>query len=152
MIRIDFYNYDGMANVINKTLPTPVSVQGSLRGDTDVLRPIITIRQPTRPTFNYCHIETFGRYYFIDSVTFDGDNRYELSLRVDPLKTYDNEILDAMATLTQADGANRHISTRNTVYDKTPNLEKIEFTNKGLLNEEGTIIMVTLRGTGSQTN
>lgn len=143
---ITFYNYDGHQDTINKVLGEGVDIDGTLRPDFNVLRPTIVVRLPGRPTYNYCYIEAFGRYYFVDSISFIGNNGHEIRLYVDVLKTYEAQILEAAADITESDDPNKYVSTRNTVYDRQPNFEKVEFPNKGLLNEEGSIIMVTIKG------
>lgn len=83
----------------------------------------------------------------MERVSFEGNNAYELALRIDVLKTYESEILAATGRVSESDTPNPYISNRETVYNRTPNFEKVPFTETGLLNENGGIIMVTLKGT-----
>lgn len=145
-MRIDFYNYNGHHDTVNKTLPTAVSLYGDMRQDFDVLRPVITIQQPARPTYNYAYIETLGRYYFVDSVTYVGNKKYEIALSVDVLKTYEVAILEAQGTLRQKDNADKYISNRTSIYDRRPNIERSDFSDAGQLSETGSIVMVTIKG------
>lgn len=147
MTTINFYSYNGHPNTVNKRLGTFTAIEGDLRQTFDVLRPIVTLRKQTRPTFNYCYIPDLGRYYFVDRVSFEGNHAYDLALRVDVLKTYESEILAATGRVSESDNPDPHISNRDTVYRRTPNFEKVPFANTGLLNENGGIIMVTLKGT-----
>lgn len=146
MATIEFYKYNGHPNTINKTLGDATIIQGDIRHDMDVLHPLITLRVDARPTYNYCHIPTTGKYYFIDSIVFIGGKDYKLRLSVDVLKTYEQEITAATATVTERANPDKHISNRAGVYDIRPNFEKIDFPNKGLINLEGTVIMVTIKG------
>lgn len=147
METINFYSYNGHPNTVNKQLDVFVAIEGDLRQTFDVLHPTVVIRKKPRPTFNYCYIPSLGRYYFVDRVSFEGNNAYRLSLRVDVLKTYENEILAATGRVRESDTPDPYISNRETVYKRTPNFEKVEFSKTGLLNENGGIIMVTLKGT-----
>lgn len=147
MVSISFYTYNGHPNTVRKKLSGGVSVQGDLRQTFDVQHPTVVIRIPRRPTFNYCHISSLGRYYFIERVSFEGNNTYRLSLRVDVLKTYEREILAATGRIAESENPDPYISNRETVYKRKPNFEKVPFTETGLLNEDGKIIMVTLKGT-----
>lgn len=88
----------------------------------------------------------FGRYYFIDSITLLSSDKATLKLSVDVLKSYESEILQASATVTQTDNPDKHSSNRETIYNRKPNFEKIEFPNKNLFNDTGTMIMVTIKG------
>ena len=87
----------------------------------------------------------------MERVSFEGNNAYELTLRVDVLKTYESEILAATGRVSESDNPDPYISNRETVYKCTPNFEKVPFANTGLLNETGGIIMVTLKGNDNDT-
>lgn len=151
MTTINFYSYNGHPNTVNKQLGDFTAIEGDLRQTFDVLHPTVTLRKQPRPTFNYCYIPSLGRYYFVDRVSFEGNNAYELTLRVDVLKTYESEILAATGRTSEADTPNPYISNRETVFDRQPNFEKVPFANTGLLNETGGIIMVTLKGNDNDT-
>ena len=140
MTTINFYSYNGHPNTVNKQLGDFTAIEGDLR-------PTVTLRKQPRPTFNYCYIPDLGRYYFVDRVSFEGNNAYELVLRIDVLKTYESEILAATGRVSESDNPDPYISNRDTVYKRTPNFEKVPFSETGLLNENGGIIMVTLKGT-----
>ena len=146
MTTINFYSYNGHLNTVNKQLGEFTAIEGDLRQTFDVLRPTVTLRKQPRPTFNYCFIPDFGRYYFVDRVSFEGNNSYELVLRVDVLKTYETQIMAATGRTSEADNPNPYISNRNGIYDVRPHFEKVSFPNTGLLSEQGSIIMVTLKG------
>lgn len=151
MTTINFYSYNGHPNTVNKQLGEFTAIEGDLRQTFDVLHPTVTLRKQPRPTFNYCYIPDLGRYYFVDRVSFEGNNAYELTLRVDVLKTYEGEILVATGRVSESDNPDPYISNRETVYKRTPNFEKVPFANTGLLNETGGIIMVTLKGNENDT-
>lgn len=151
MTTINFYSYNGHPNTVNKQLGDFTAIEGDLRQTFDVLRPTVTLRKQPRPTFNYCYIPSLGRYYFVDRVSFEGNNAYELSLRVDVLKTYESEILEATGRVSESDNPDPYISNRETIYKRTPNFDKVPFANTGLLNETGGIIMVTLKGNENDT-
>ena len=151
MIKVRLYNYNGNRNTVNKKLDGALEVTGAIRDETNVLYPVLTIRIPYGVRvfdFNYCYIPTgvFGRYYFIDSITFSSSNKATLKLSVDVLKSYESKILQASATVTQTDNPDKYSSNRETIYNRKPNFEKIEFPNKNLFNDTGTMIMVTIKG------
>lgn len=151
MITINFYSYNGHPNTVNKQLGEFTAIEGDLRQTFDVLRLTVTLRKQPRPTFNYCYIPDLGRYYFVDRVSFEGNNAYELVLRIDVLKTYESEILAATGRVSESDNPDPYISNRETIYKRTPNFDKVPFANTGLLNETGGIIMVTLKGNENDT-
>ena len=146
MVTINFYSYNGHPNTINKVLGEPTQVDGALRQDFDILHPVLTLKKTPLPAFNYCYVSVLGRYYFVDRVEYVGNNTYEISLTVDVLKTYESVILEATATVQESDTPLPYISSRRNVYDRQPNIEKVAFPNTGLFNENGSIVMVTIKG------
>ena len=114
MTTINFYSYNGHPNTVNKQLGEFTAIEGNLRQTFDVLRPTVTLRKQPRPTFNYCYIPDLGRYYFVDRVSFEGNNAYELALRIDVLKTYESVILAATGRVSERDNPSPYISNRET--------------------------------------
>lgn len=149
METIHFYNYNGDSKVINKNLSSPTDIDCTLWKTFDVLHPVLLVRLQEPPTFNYCKIDSLKRFYSVDSVKFIGNFTYEIFLSVDVLKTYETEILQTKARVIETDKANPYISNRESVFNRTPNFEKVEFPNKKLLDENGQIVMVTLKGTNN---
>ena len=86
-----------------------------------------------------------NRYYFVSELNQDGDI-CTVRLRVDVLQTYKEKILASSATLTKGTNVNKYLSNRSNVVDVRPNFRKLDFPNKELINETGSIIMVTIKG------
>lgn len=143
-MNIGFYSYTGRRNTVRKTLGDPTTLEGVLRDSCSLLAPVVTVRGDIA-SFNYCYIETLGRYYFIDSVTINSADKYTLRLGVDVLMTYADEILEATGTVTRMDAADKYISSRQRVKSVVPNLEQIDF-DQDLFTTDGSIIMITLKG------
>ncbi|MFV3037823.1 hypothetical protein ACNI5A_32325, partial [Klebsiella pneumoniae] len=57
-----------------------------------------------------------------------------------------DKILASSGTLTQGENVNKYLSNRANVVDVRPNVRKLDFPNKELLNETGSIIMITIKG------
>lgn len=146
MVKLTLYQYTGQKNVVNKTLPVGIDCLGVLRDITDVINPTIVIRIKTPVKANYAYLPDFGRYYFIDNISYISGDKAEIKLTVDVLKSYESEIMNATATVTETDNPDKYSSNRETVYSRKPKFEKVEFPNKNLLNDTGTIIMVTIKG------
>ena len=147
MIKIKTFVYDGKPNEVNKTLQANEEYTGVLNATFNVLSPVVRFRTRTPVTFNYVYIESLNRYYFVSEKQQDGDI-CTVRLRVDVLFTYKDIILNSSATLVKGGNANKFVSNRNNVYDVRPKTKKINFPNKGLLNETGTVVMITLKGNG----
>lgn len=145
MIKIKTYNFDGKPNEVNKTLQENSEYTGLLNASFDVLTPVVRFRTHTPVTFNYVYIESLNRYYFVSEKRQDGDI-CTVHLRVDVLFTYKDIILNSSATLTKSENGNKYLSNRSNVVDVRPNIRKLDFPNKELLNETGSIIMITIKG------
>lgn len=145
MIKIKTFNFDGKPNEVNKTLQENEEYTGLLNVSFNVLTPVVRFRTSTPVTFNYVYIESLHRYYFVSEIRQDGDI-CTVSLRVDVLFTYKDKILSSSGILTQGENVNKYLSNRNNVVDVRPNVRKLDFPNKELLNETGSIVMVTIKG------
>lgn len=145
MIKIKTFVYDGEPNRLNKTLQENEEYTGVLNVTFNVLTPVVRFRTRTPVSFNYVYIESLHRYYFVSELTQDGDI-CTIRLRVDVLQTYKEKILASSATLTKSENGNKYLSNRSNVVDVRPNFRKLDFPNKNLINETGSIIMVTIKG------
>lgn len=145
MIKIKTFVYDGKPNEVNKTLQANEEYTGVLNATFNVLSPVVRFRTRTPVTFNYVYIESLNRYYFVSEKRQDGDI-CTVHLRVDVLFTYKDIILNSIGTLTKGENVNEYLSNRSNVFDSRPNIRKLDFPNKELLNETGSIIMVTIKG------
>lgn len=145
MIKIKTFFYDGKPNAVNKTLQANEEYTGVLNATFNVLTPVVRFRTRTPVSFNYVFIESLNRYYFVSELNQDGDI-CTVRLRVDVLQTYKEKILASSATLTKGTNVNKYLSNRSNVVDVRPNFRKLDFPNKKLINETGSIIMVTIKG------
>ena len=145
MIKIKTFIFNGKPNEVNKTLQENAEYTGELTATFNVLMPVIRFRSRTPVAFNYVYIESLNRYYFVSEKQQDGDI-CTVRLRVDVLFTYKDIILNSTATLTKSENGNKYLSNRSNVFDVRPNIQKVDFPNKNLLNSEGQIIMVTIKG------
>ncbi len=146
MVTIQLYNYVGRKDTVNKELTPTISLSGTLKDYFNTLNPDVTVRSKTKIDSNYCYIDVLDRYYFIDDVIYKDNNAVELVLAIDVLKTYESAILDTTATNIYKDGANKFISNRSSAHIVTPIIEKLDFSNAGVLDETGNLIMITIKG------
>ena len=82
-------------NVLTKNIEDVLSIEGELRAETSIIRPIIRIETSNTDVFNcnYMTIESFGgRKYFIDDITSVRNGIIQISAHVDVLSTYDSQI------------------------------------------------------------
>lgn len=145
MIKIKTFIYDGKPNAVNKTLQENEEYTGVLNATFNILTPVVRFRTRTPVSFNYVYIESLNRYYFVSEKQQDGDI-CTVRLRVDVLQTYKEKILASSATLTKGENVNKYLSNRSNVVDVRPQFRKLDFPNKNLINETGSIIMITIKG------
>ena len=129
------YKYSGERNRVNKTslLTQVLTTEGSFKGDVSLLSPTLLLSLPQEPqtlvdslnneidevitatavlNFNYFYIEEFRRFYYVSSLVVSSNNLVTLTGEVDPLNSFQSEIL-----------ANGAMVSRN------------EFTNNNLIND-----------------
>ena len=95
---IQFYQVTTGHNVIGKTTNKKAmySVDTPLKQDTNRLNPSILIYSDlSLEIMNYCYIDEFSRYYFIDKIEQVRKNLYRIHCKVDVLESYKLEILNA---------------------------------------------------------
>lgn len=146
MVTIDFYNYTGKDNTINKVLADPVVLTGLFRDSVNILQPVIRVRSNKVFNFNYCYIHEVNRYYHVVNFVVVDKDTYEIRLRIDVLKTYADEILSATGTVIEKQDADSFISVGRNIVDVRPNIERMDFPETDLFDSDGHIIMVTLNG------
>lgn len=144
---IKFYNNISDKNVIRKTLNNELSILGVLREDTSVLKPSITIESPVSIVgYNYSYIPDFARYYYVVDVKSMRNNLWDVTLRVDVLMSFKDNILNTPAIIdhTTEQGTTNYMDSniwRSLVKDKT---DIINFSSG--LSESGGYVLITAGG------
>ena len=143
-MEITLYKISDENNKIDKTLSEPYKMIGSLRNESNVIRPsiLVEIENPTK--YNYMYIPDFGRYYFIKEITSVRTNLWRLDCEVDVLKSY----ADKIKTLTVIINKNKDYSKTNQYIDDgsfiIENKNTIEIKNfSNGFNDEPNYVLVT---------
>lgn len=107
-MNVNFYNYAGANNVINKNLGNPTLIECNMEVATTQINPVVrvTFTDETSPNtldYNYC-IVTLGAVnypYFIDlnNVVNIGKGVFNVPMMLDLLEFYKSEILDSTAII-----------------------------------------------------
>ena len=93
---------------LRKTLSEPIELNGTLRAECSVLNPSIEVEKVDSiegekvgsiATYNYAYIEDFGRYYYITDIVAVTDKFWKISLKVDVLMSYGDDILQLEANV-----------------------------------------------------
>lgn len=145
---ITLYKNNSERNCVTKTLSNPRTLNGTLRQETSIKTPIITIAgDENTPFFNYAYIEDFARYYFITDIKSVRNGVWEISFLCDVLMSFKNDILNAHAVIdqTQEYDIYNYLSSDTftaSVKDKT---DIINFSGSSLLSS-GEYILITAGG------
>ena len=145
---MELYITKDAANVINKTLQSVAVVPVTLKGKLDVLNPTISLHitddlATKMLSCNYCYIDEFKRYFFINDIKVLG-KVVELSLEVDVLETYRSEILTSECVY------NSRISMGdyNAVIGDAESREVVTATQSNVTLDDGNTVLLATVGTG----
>lgn len=135
------YNYNGDNLIVNKTLENGTNVNGNLRQSASNENLSIELEyQFENFNFNYCYCVELNRYYFIDSFYLDITNLYTVNLRIDYLKSFENEILNSECEVVECEN---NYDENFISYDETTTVETTEFETENPFSKESSIILVT---------
>lgn len=145
-MNLTLYINNSEKNKIGKNLTNDFSLSGSLRDATNIVNPVILIEINEISNYNYCYISDFKRYYFITDITVIRTGLFAISLMVDVLESFKNDIKNLSVILlnTQNVGLNNYLPSqvfRNNVKSKT---DIINFPSG--LNDSGEFILITAGG------
>lgn len=146
-MKITFYEINTPTNQLVKPLENGVEVEGALRDSASILTPSFNIEAKITPVYNYCFIPSFNRYYFITDITRVNNNIVRIECKVDVLMSFANDIKNSLAKAKQAINANNYYNKAEIGVEVRTTETKIDFPNKPF-NENGTIILVAINGTG----
>lgn len=95
-MKITFYNSTSEKIRVDKTdyLGQATDLNGTLRDNSSIITPIIEVGFVGFPTYNYCYIEEFQRYYFIDDIVATNNGLWEVYMTVDVLMSFKSQIYD----------------------------------------------------------
>lgn len=140
---INLYNNESPANKINKSITLLTALNGELRGETNVVNPIVRVYATAFPAFNYARIPAFDRYYYLRDVRQVRNDIWELSLESDPLMSFDLSDVSGVVIEAQNDG-NHYLPARNWVRMVKTKTDILNF-GAGLL-DTGEYILITAGG------
>ena len=143
-MQITLYKTSDENNKIDKTLSSGFSMTGSLRNESNVIRPSILIEIENPTNYNYMYIPEFGRYYFIKEMTSVRTNLWRLDCEVDVLKSYANEIKTLTVIIDKNKDyskTNQYLNDGSFVIENKNAIEIKNFTNG--FNDESNYVLIT---------
>lgn len=130
-------------NDVSKTLTDEHKVTGYSRSVVDMLNPVIELAGIEVNSYNYCYVQELNRYYYIENITISPNGVYRLSMRIDVLMTYRDDIMASHGLITKNREYNPY--TGDVDVESRYTLEKHEFEN-GFDFTNGDFVLVTMRG------
>ena len=97
---IIFYNNKSDSRQLVKELIQGITLSGTLRKESSLIKPNITIESSEIIRYNYVYIPLFRRYYFINNIDIIRQNIWNLDLEVDPLMSFKKDILSYFPVFT----------------------------------------------------
>lgn len=95
-VKVSFYtnNSDNRHMLKDLTLLSQSAIECDVYEPTDIINPVLTVDKDLvdLTKTNYCYIEEFGRYYFINDISGEAGNIAKFVCHVDVLETYNDEI------------------------------------------------------------
>lgn len=145
---MELYITKDAANVINKTLQSVAVVPVTLKGKLDILNPTISLHitddlATKMLSCNYCYIDEFKRYFFINDIKVLG-KVVELSLEVDVLETYRSEILTSECVY----NSRISVGDYNAVIGDVESREVVTATQSNVTLDDGNTVLLATVGTG----
>lgn len=149
---IKFYYTTSPDNRMTKYLTGELSLEGTLRESSNVVNPSILIEKDVDDLtdYNYVYIPEFNRYYFITEMQSFRNGFTIVSLSVDVLFSFKDDILNNVAIIDKA----QQIDYSNLYYDDgsfitdTRDFYTIKTFENGF-NDEGEFILITAGGGGT---
>lgn len=142
-MEIIFYNNTSDCKVVNKSLTEVVTLSGNLRSKINVRTPQIDVEYSEELlTCNYCYIELFKRYYYIDSISVEYTGIATINLTCDVLMSFKDEILKSTGHFVRSENFNEY-NADFPITDKL-NIRKFEFSQ--MYQSKPTLLLVTVKG------
>ena len=142
MIDLILYSINDGDNVINKNLVNGVTIPIQLKQGFDIINPDIVLNGDYRG-FNYAHIPSLNRFYFINNVEQLNLRLVKLNMTCDVLETYKADILNSNARF------KRNIKTgdfENISIDYSNKTTSVKHVSNGTPLEGETMIIAVLGG------
>ena len=141
-MKMTLYHTDDQANVINKNLLKLREVNIILREMVDEKSPVLLVHDSTIANANYCYLESFKRYYFIDQVHRFNARLLQVRLTSDLLMTYKDKIVNQDLLITATSKPSYYSTGLPVQATTTKRISKSDTT----LSNDTSIILTTIGG------
>lgn len=144
-MRIKLYKVYDEENKLNKTLNSELVLTGSLKTKVSVFNPIIMLKSVNFNflEYNYCFIEDFNRYYFIEDIEINALTLFEMRLREDVLMSFNSDIKNMTVQINESSNPNSNFIDCK-MSDKKELIQSIDLENP--FSQTGFLYMSTIKG------
>lgn len=144
-MRIKLYKVYDEENKLNKTLNSELVLTGSLKTKVSVFNPIIMLKSVNFNflEYNYCFIEDFNRYYFIEDIEINALTLFEIKLREDVLMSFNSDIKNMTVQINESSNPNSNFIDCK-MSDKKELIQSIDLKNP--FSQTGFLYMSTIKG------
>ena len=144
-MRIKLYKVYDEENKLNKTLNSELVLTGSLKTKVSVFNPIIMLKSVNFNflEYNYCFIEDFNRYYFIEDIEINALTLFEIRLREDVLMSFNSDIKNMTVQISESSNPNSNFIDCK-MSDKKELIQSIDLENP--FSQTGFLYMSTIKG------
>lgn len=133
-------------NKLGKSLSNLNVFSGSLKDETSVTNPVVIMELENPTGFNYAYIPEFGRYYFIDDIVSVRTGLWKISMKVDVLESFKNNIRGIPVILSDSTETGKELYLSGKVWkSKVKELTDIVNFPSGL-SDNGYFILITAGG------
>lgn len=133
-------------NKLGKSLSNLNVFSGSLKEETSVTNPVIMMELENPTGFNYAYIPEFGRYYFIYDMVSVRTGLWKISMKVDVLESFKNNIRGIAVILSDSTETGKELYLSGKVWKSTvKELTDIISFPSGL-SDNGYFILITAGG------
>lgn len=119
-LNITLYNNKAEPEKVDKSedLLNPLAMSNAEFLDTaqSITTPSILVSFTSIPSYNYCYMEVFNRYYYVVNKTWIGHNLWRLDLSEDVLYSHKNDILNTFASIEFSPLGSRQLFDPRLVY------------------------------------
>ena len=142
MTKVFFYNCSDENKKLKKNISFISDKEIYIMDGVDILQPVFILSDFDITNINYCYIDKFKRYYFIEWTTQE-NGMFLATCKVDVLFTYKNSILTISALIKKQDFVYDEFLIDETVKEKVGT-----FTEKKKIGSIGNTISYVLTVTG----
>lgn len=137
------YSTKNPYNVINKELTQISTYEIKIKKESSIINPVIMIESDSFIDFNYCYIDNFNRYYFVNDVEVFPNNIFYLTLSIDVLESFKSDILASYGYIAKQTNYN---SFYNSNYASEITKTNWVYTSNITLPDTTTNVLVTIGG------